>query len=121
MSNMEHIKPGDRVRITDSFTNKMDTVERVTKTQVILRDGSKFRRSDGGKVGATRWDRVYIANLSDDDFLRITYHKAINEAGAILTTRDVSGTNNARLDAYGARLREAKTIIDAALNTEEEA
>lgn len=35
-------------------------VERVTKTQVILKNGDKYRTKDGYLVGGGAWNRNYI-------------------------------------------------------------
>lgn len=72
MTTMEHIKPGDRVLvIIGSFEHSIATVERVTETQIILPNGSHYRRTDGDLVGSSIWNRVYITDLSDDDLAAI--------------------------------------------------
>lgn len=54
MNSLENIKPGDTVvyrNLERAFPAK---VERVTKTQIVLEFGSRFRIDNGRKVGATR-------------------------------------------------------------------
>ena len=35
------------------------TVEKLTKTQIVLQNGARYRRSDGGKVGGSRFDKLH--------------------------------------------------------------
>lgn len=61
------VQPGDRVIYTDSIRARyIHTVERVTKTQVIINGGDRFRRSDGGAIGATQWDLSRIQPATDE-------------------------------------------------------
>lgn len=51
-SSISDIQPGDRVIYMDATDQwNRDTVERVTKTQIILNNGKRFRRCDGRPVG----------------------------------------------------------------------
>lgn len=121
MSNMEHIKPGDRVRVTDSSTEYIATVKRITKTQIILANGTRYRRRDGVEIGRDMWSAGYIHDITEDDILRITYRNAITKAERALSTRNMDHTARRAPQAYKDRLRGAKNIIDAALTTKEEA
>lgn len=48
---------GDVVFVTGRFHNRLDVVERVTKTQVILKNSTiKYRMDTGYKVGADGWN-----------------------------------------------------------------
>ena len=35
------------------------TVEKLTRTQIVLLNGARYRRSDGGKVGGSSYDKLY--------------------------------------------------------------
>lgn len=56
MPDLENIKPGDLVFYSTSRTVGIDTVQRVTKTQVILSGDRRFRKSNGKMVGRDTWD-----------------------------------------------------------------
>lgn len=69
----EELKPGDKVVCRSNFgshLDRIDTVERVTKTQIILQDGTRYTRRWGKKVGqvADRFhgkDRILIPTAAD--------------------------------------------------------
>lgn len=35
------------------------TVDKLTKTRIVLLDGTRYRRSDGGKVGGSYFDKLH--------------------------------------------------------------
>lgn len=121
MNSMEHIKPGDRVRVGNGLTDSIGTVERTTKTQIILRDGTRYRRKDGEEVGRDTWSSSYIEELTEEALLRITYRNAAARAGRALSTRNMDPTVAHTPQAYKDLLLNAKAIIDAALEKDEEA
>lgn len=55
---LENVKAGDTVILSTGHYNKwIKKVERVTKTQVIIKDSNaRYRRSTGDKVGARQWE-----------------------------------------------------------------
>lgn len=123
MSTMEHIKHGDQVIVstTASVSDRLTTVDRVTKTQIIVSNGMRYRRSDGYAVNRGRYDTAYIRDATDEDRTRITYREAARRAEAALDTRGLSGVEQNQVQPYRDRLLEAKTIIDAAFGGKEEA
>lgn len=121
MSNMEHIKPGDQAVVVDRFRDKLITVDRVTKTQIIVGDGVRYRRSDGYAVKRGRYDTAYIRDATDEDRTLITYREAARRAEAALDTRRLSERERNQVQTYKTRLLEAKAIIDAAFGGREEA
>ena len=76
MSNawLENIKVGDKVIVDGSgFTafNKIDTVERLTKTQIVLKNThSKYRRSSGRSVGDI-WNSSFLSEATREKILKI--------------------------------------------------
>lgn len=121
MRNMEHIKPGDRVLAGHHPSDKIATVERVTKTQIILRNGSRYRREDGREMGRDIWSRGYVHDITEDDILRITYRKAASKVIAALSTRNRDDVTVTDSGAYKKLLLDAKAIIDAALTAKGDA
>lgn len=121
MNNMEHIKPGDQVLIKNRTFDSIATVERVTKTQIIFPNGTRYRRSDGVGIGRDPWSMVYIEDLTEDDILRIAYRRAVGRAERALSTRTIDHSVAAKPETYRALLVQAKAVIDAALDTKEEA
>ena len=116
MDNMEHITAGDQVVIVNRVSDRLITVERVTKTQIIVGNGLRYRRSDGRIVNRERHTFTYIRDATDEDRTRITYRKATQRAEAALNTSRLSLVEQNQVQPYEARLLEAKAIIDAALN-----
>lgn len=116
MDNMEHITPGDQVVVGTRLNDRLATVERVTKTQIILPDGSRYRRTDGNAVGRNEFNINYIREATEDDLARITYRNAVKRAEKALETHRVEGVDRYKAETYKTRLLEAKAIIDAALN-----
>ena len=121
MSNMEHISPGDRVLVRGRLSDDISIVERTTKTQIILRNGTRFRRKDGWAARHDMWGTDYIEDPTYDDFLRITYRNAVAKAERALSTRNMDDTASRAPQAYKDLLLGAKSIIDAALEKDEEA
>lgn len=121
MSTMEHITAGDQVVVGNRFSDRLITVERVTKTQIILGNGVRYRRSDGYAVKRGRYDASRIRDATDEDRARLTYRKAVQRAEAALDTRGLSAVEQNQAQTYKARLMDAKAIIDATLDTGEEA
>lgn len=62
------LKPGDRVLVGVGYGKfRVDYVERLTKTQIVLKNSvNKFRRKDGHRVGDTGWARAYLAEPTPD-------------------------------------------------------
>ena len=42
------------------------TVEKLTKTQIVLRNGARYRRSDGGKVGGSSFDKLHAPSRPEE-------------------------------------------------------
>ncbi len=57
MSNLEQTQPGDQVIVTAYYSRSpsavVQTVERVTKSQVVTEDGNRFARRTGIRVGSS--------------------------------------------------------------------
>lgn len=62
---IDNLKPGDTVAVVEYGKARIRTVERVTKTLVVLVNGSRFRRSDGLTPGESMWRQAYLADPSD--------------------------------------------------------
>jgi hypothetical protein len=53
---LENVQPGDTLIIHGLRTPRLfTTVNRLTKTQIVIDNGSKFRRSNGRLIGADIW------------------------------------------------------------------
>lgn len=54
------------------------TVEKVTKLHIVLKNGRKFRKSDGSEVsGHSSWHSIHISQVTEKDRKRIRRRKAI--------------------------------------------
>ena len=62
---LDSLQPGDTWAYvyTTRYSSRRDvatvTVEKLTKTQIVLRNGDRYRRRDGGKVGGSYSDKLY--------------------------------------------------------------
>ena len=62
---LDSLQPGDTwtYAYTRGYSSQRGvctvTVEKLTKTQIVLLDGTRYRRSDGGKVGGSYVDKLY--------------------------------------------------------------
>ena len=53
---LSSLKVGDKVIIYGRYGVKsIATIDRITKTQIVVDDGTKFRKSDGMQVGHNMW------------------------------------------------------------------
>jgi hypothetical protein len=62
---LDSLQPGDTWTYvyTSGYSSRRDvatvTVKKLTKTQIVLLDGTRYRRSDGGKVGGSFYDKLH--------------------------------------------------------------
>lgn len=70
MENLNDIKVGDKVIFHNSSGDFIEVVEKVTKTQIHTKFG-KYRKSDGYKVGAVKWDLSCISKLTPEKEMEI--------------------------------------------------
>jgi len=59
---LDSLQPGDTwtyVRFSYRRDVSTVTVEKLTKTQIVLQNGARYRRSDGGKVGGSYFDKLH--------------------------------------------------------------
>lgn len=62
---LDSLQPGDTwtYAYTRGYSSQRGvctvTVEKLTLTQIVLLDGTRYRRKDGGKVGGSYFDKLY--------------------------------------------------------------
>jgi hypothetical protein len=62
---LDSLQPGDTWTYvyTSGYSSRRDvatvTVEKLTKTQIVLLNGTRYRRSDGGEVGGSYYDKLH--------------------------------------------------------------
>lgn len=62
---LDSLQPGDTwtYAYTAGYSARRDvctvTVEKLTKTQIVLRNGARYRRSDGGLVGGRSYNKLH--------------------------------------------------------------
>ena len=56
----EDLAVGDEVVVTQYTSDRILTVERITKTQIILSDGYKYSRENGRMITSERWHMAHI-------------------------------------------------------------
>lgn len=62
---LNSLKPGDEVLVGGRWDDRIDKVGRVTATQIVV-GGTKYRKSNGRRVGATGFRIGYISELDKE-------------------------------------------------------
>ena len=69
---LDSLQPGDTWTYvyTSGYSSRRDvdtvTVEKLTKTQIVLLNGARYRRSDGGKVGGSYFDKLHSPSRPEE-------------------------------------------------------
>lgn len=72
---LKDLKAGDKVIIRNRWNDRIGTIERVTKTQIIV-NGCKFRRENGSQINGDSWTPFRIAVLTEEELQRIQKQKS---------------------------------------------
>lgn len=68
---LKALEPGDKVIVRSRYGNDPESVKRVTKTQIILSNGTKFRRTTGWKIPSDTWNSSYLFQATPELIARI--------------------------------------------------
>ena len=63
---LENLKVGDRVFYDSRSTIGIYAIARLTQTQIILKNGQRFRRKDGWLIGRDPWAATMIRSLTPE-------------------------------------------------------
>ena len=77
------LQPGDQVVVCGRWDNKICTVERLTKTQIVLKNGSKFRKFGGSLVGKDSFNFSYLRSPSEQRVNDIMHHNACDKISKV--------------------------------------
>ena len=67
----EHLKAGDKVIVCGTNRNYLHKVERMTATQIIVSDGSRYRRTTGNRIGGNTWHFAYLIEHTEAEEQKI--------------------------------------------------
>ena len=67
---LKDLKVGDKVIIRNRWNDRIGTIERVTKAQIIV-NGYKFRRETGSQINGDSWAPSRIEVLTEEELRRI--------------------------------------------------
>lgn len=67
---LKELKVGDKVIIRNRWNDRIKTIERVTKTQIIV-NGDKYRRKDGFQINGDTWTPSRIEVLTEEELRRM--------------------------------------------------
>lgn len=117
MSWLQDKKAGDVVVVSSGQTPwpfRMMTIERMTRTQAILKNGMRFRLRDAGEVGASEWSttRLHEPTPANKERARLDRHRRM------LSNRMTAA--RIRTDATVDELRHAIVALDAVLTGDDE-
>jgi hypothetical protein len=91
------LKAGDKVIFSSRFNTRVVTVARLTKTQIVLSTGTKFRISDGGEVGGHKF---YSSSISEATDIKVYEFEVKAKRKAMIKVIDetvMSGLTNQQL------------------------
>lgn len=69
MMDLSTLQVGDQLFMWHGFLGNVVSVvrvEKITPTQVVLSDGSRFNKTTGNQVGADRWNRTSLSPIDDN-------------------------------------------------------
>lgn len=75
---LKDLKAGDKVIIRNRWNDRIGTIERVTKTQIIV-NGYKFRRENGSQINGDTWTPFRIAVYNEEEANQIMKSQAMNK------------------------------------------
>lgn len=100
----EDVKVGDKfIRYSSGYDSKgtFTFVERLTKTQIVMRNGEKFRKSDGQQVGnQDAWSSVWLVVPTEENVAKVLLSRKRRKVMEILTSlrRDLKKLPESTLD-----------------------
>jgi len=117
MNNFENIKAGDEVAIIFRNDIKLVKVDRITKTQIIIRD-NKYRKKDGDGIGPCgsygMWStKSYISPITPEIEERLKIKELNNKKKYYI--EKILG-----FDLYQLSLDKLKNIVDMIITETEE-
>lgn len=86
---LQDLEAGDLVFIESRHGNGIVKIDRITKTQIITTDGSKYRRRDGGLIGAELFDYEYIQILTAEKKDKIRTLRLMNKAKKMIDNIEI--------------------------------
>lgn len=85
--NISELEVGDKVfRRYAGQIRSFCTVERITKTQIILNDGSKWSRRNGDPVPHETWNQAHITPFTKEKFLEYQQEQRTKHLSATLSS-----------------------------------
>lgn len=82
MDNLENVKVGDTLFVSNGLYEYLEKVVRLTKTLVITKV-HRFNRGSGKLCGSYYWDVLYARLATDEDVAMIRRKKMISECNNI--------------------------------------
>ena len=74
---LKALQPSDKVIVASPhWARKIDTVERLTKTQFVLKSGLRFNRVTGFVIGGSMWSASYLQEATIKNIEEIEYNIA---------------------------------------------
>ena len=120
MPDLSNIQPGDKVALRTRMGYWIETVERVTKTQIVLAMNQRFRRTDGRVVGGrSARHPVSIVPVTPQIELQVLADRAKQDArNAIHTLADK--VNRAEVIEVIERLHVADALVQTWRDAEDQ-
>lgn len=103
--NLENLKVEDKVVLEGRISEYIRVIKRITKTQIILNDDSKFNKN-GKSIGTDVWNTCYIRPATEQDVERITEKALRNKLIKNINDFDFSKLNTSTLKTINDILKE---------------
>ena len=92
------LKAGDKVIINSSFyDDRVETIDRITNTQIVI-GNSKFKRTNGWKIGDNIWNKTYLSIGTPEKIAEIEHKQRMNAIRSYIT-KHLSELNDTQLEA----------------------
>lgn len=77
---LENLEAGDKVFYDSRSTIGIETIVRLTKTQIVLKNGQRFRKKSGWLIGGDAWSATMIRVLTPKRIEAVTLVKLRRKA-----------------------------------------
>lgn len=85
------VSEGELVLVTDRiYGERLSTIEKLTKTQIVIKSGERFYKDSGSLVGGGSWSTTRISEPSLEDKKRISRQMQVRKIKNAFSNTDFS-------------------------------
>lgn len=83
------LKTDDKVAVQGRIRDCIDTVLKVTNTQIVLKNGDRFNRTTGYSIGSGSWNSAQITPVTDEIRIEVLLRKYKSQALSMLSKIEI--------------------------------